>query len=161
MLVHDRNPESMRTVPRVCAAGRDSVPADPARAFFFTYFSKIRPRAGKSVSALTKTYLADIFLDPEIFPVFSIFQPPQHRPHVELRRPGSALRNPGFPFFTGGRAAGSGGRAAVSGIWGCWLRISASGIYIHLLPINRPCGRYVTLVSFFIHESPENFFTYS
>mgnify|MGYP001486174603 CR=1 FL=1 len=25
VLVHDRNPESMRTVPRVCAAGRDSV----------------------------------------------------------------------------------------------------------------------------------------
>ena len=144
MLVHDRNPESMRTVPRVCAAGRDSV---PRRAFFFAFFSKIRPRTRKSVSALTKTYLADTFLDPEIFPVFSIFQPPQHRPHVELRRPGSALRNPGFPFFTGGRAAGSGGRAAVSGIWGCWLRISASGIYIHLLPINRPCGRYVIIFS--------------
>ena len=111
--------------------------------FFFAYFSKIRPRTGKSLETLTKTYLADTFLDPEIFPVFSIFQPPQHRPHVELRRPGSALRNPGFPFFTGGRAAGSGGRGPVSGIWGCWLRISASGIYIHLLPINRPCGRYV------------------
>ena len=27
VLVHDRNPESMRTVPRVCVAGRDSVPA--------------------------------------------------------------------------------------------------------------------------------------
>ena len=27
VLVHDRNPESMRTVPRVCAAGRDSVSA--------------------------------------------------------------------------------------------------------------------------------------
>ena len=25
VLVHDRNPESMRTVPRVCAAGHDSV----------------------------------------------------------------------------------------------------------------------------------------
>ena len=111
--------------------------------YFWRVFSKIRPRPGKSVSALTKTYLADTFLDPEIFPVFSIFQPPQHRPHVELRRPGSALRNLGFPFFTGGRAAGSGGRGPVSGIWGCWLRISASGIYIHLLPINRPCGRYV------------------
>ena len=84
-------------------------------------------------------------MDPEIFPVFWIFEPPQHRPHVELRRPGSALRNPGFPFFTGGRAAGSGGRAAVSAIWGCWLRISASEIYIHLLPINRPCGRYVIM----------------
>ena len=67
--------------------------------YFFAYFSKIRPRTGKSVSALTKTYLADTFLDPEIFPVFSIFQPPQHRPHVEFRRPGSAFRNPGFPFF--------------------------------------------------------------
>ena len=29
VLVHDRNPESMRTVPRVCAAGRDSVSGDP------------------------------------------------------------------------------------------------------------------------------------
>ena len=143
MLVHDRNPESMRTVPRVCAAGHDSVPADPARAFFFAYSSKNRPRAEQLLETLIPGYQAAIFLDHEIFAVFSIFEPPQHRPHVELRRPGSALRNPGFPFFTGGRAAGSGGRAAVSGIWGCWLRISASGIYIHLLPINRPCGRYV------------------
>ena len=143
MLVYDRNPESMRTVPRVCAAGGDSIPADALREFFFVLFSKNRPRAGKSVSAPSKTYLADTFLDPEIFPVFSIFEPPQHRPHVELRRPGSALRNPRFLFLTGGRAAGSGGRGPVSGIWGCWLRISASGIYIHLLPINRPCGRYV------------------
>ena len=109
------------------------------------FFSKIRPRAEKWLEIKCFGYLADIFLDPEIFPVFSIFQPPQHRPHVEFRRPGSALRNPGFPFFTGGRAAGSGGRGPVSGIWGCWLRISASGIYIHLLPINRPCGRYVTI----------------
>ena len=146
VLVHDRNPESMRTVPRVCAAGRDSVPADPrnpARAFFFAYFSKNRPRAEKSLETLIPGYLGDTFWAPENFPFCSIFQPPQHRPHVELRRPGSALRNPGFPFFTGGRAAGSGGRGPVSGIWGCWLRISASGIYIHLLPINRPCGRYV------------------
>ena len=127
----------------VCPAGGDSICADPRRDFFFAHFSKNRPRTEKSLETLTGGYLADIFLDPEIFPVFSIFQPPQHRPHVELRRPGSALRNPGFPFFTGGRAAGSGGRGPVSGIWGCWLRISASGIYIHLLPINRPCGRYV------------------
>ena len=126
-------------------------PADPAREFFFAYFSKNWPRAEKSLETLIPGYLGDTFWAPENFPVFSIFQPPQHRPHVELRRPGSALRNPGFPFFTGGRAAGSGGRAAVSGIWGCWLRISASGIYIHLLPINRPCGRYVIfqLKSFF------------
>ncbi len=113
------------------------------RALFFAYFSKNRPWPEKSLETLTPGYLADTFLDPEIFPVFSIFEPPPHRPHVELRRRGSTLRNPGFPFFTGGRAAGSGGRGPVSGIWGCWLRISASGIYIHLLPINRPCGRYV------------------
>ena len=148
-MCYDRNSESMRTVPRVCAAGRDSVPAYPRypayprRALFFAHFSKNRPRTEKSLETLTAGYLADTFLDPQIFPVFSIFEPPQHRPHVELRRPGSTLRNPGFPFFTGGRAAGSGGRGPVSGIWGCWLRISASGIYIHLLPINRPCGRYV------------------
>ena len=121
MLVHDRNLESMRTVPRVCAAGRDSNCADPARAFFFAYFSKIRPRAGKSVSALTKTYLADTFLDPEIFPVFSIFQPPQHRPHVELREPGSELRNPGFPFFTGGRDSEG------TGVWSLGSEVAGFG----------------------------------
>ena len=41
MLVHDRNPESMRTVPRVCAAGRDSVPrnqGNPRICFFFRLF---------------------------------------------------------------------------------------------------------------------------
>ena len=107
------------------------------------FFTNNRPWEEKWLEIKCFGYLEDIFLEPEFSLVFSIFQPPQHRPHVELRRPGSALRNPGFPFFTGGRAAGSGGRAAVSGIWGCWLRISASGIYIHLLPINRPCGRYV------------------
>ena len=103
MLVHDRNPESMRTVPRVCAAGHDSVLADPRRDFFFDYFSKIRPRAEKSLETLIPGYLGDTFWAPKNFPVFSIFQPPQQRPHVELRAPGSDLRNPGFPFFTGGR----------------------------------------------------------
>ena len=34
MLVHDRNPESMRTVPRVCAAGGDSVSGDPGICLF-------------------------------------------------------------------------------------------------------------------------------
>ena len=121
MLVHDRNPESMRTVPRVCAAGCDSNCADPRRDFFFAYFSKIRPRTGKSVSALTKTYLADTFLDPEIFPVFSIFQPPQHRPHVELREPGSELRNPGFPFFTGGRDSEG------TGVWSLGSEVAGFG----------------------------------
>ena len=85
------------------------------------FFSKIRPRTGKSVSALTKTYLADTFWDPEIFPVFSIFQPPQHRPHVELRRPGSALRNPGVSFFLledGLRDLGAGVRSLGSGVAG-------------------------------------------
>ena len=38
MLVHDRNPESMRTVPRVCAAGRDSVSAESAAWIFFRLF---------------------------------------------------------------------------------------------------------------------------
>ena len=124
MLVHDRNPESMRTVPRVCAAGRDSVPRYPAyprRALFFAHFSKNRPRTEKSLETLTGGYLADIFLDPEIFPVFSIFQPPQHRPHVELREPGSELRNPGFPFFTGGRDSEG------TGVWSLGSEVAGFG----------------------------------
>ena len=88
------------------------------------FFSKIRPRTGKSVSALTKTYLADTFLDPENFPVFSIFQPPQHRPHVELREPGSELRNPGFPFFTGGRDSEG------TGVWSLGSEVAGFGFPI-------------------------------
>ena len=124
MLVHDRNPESMRTVPRVCPAGGDSICADPRRDFFFAHFSKNRPRAEKSLETLTGGYLADTFLDPEIFPVFLIFQPPQHRPHVELREPGSELRNPGFPFFTGGRDSEG------TGVWSLGSEVAGFGFPI-------------------------------
>ena len=96
-------------------------PADPRRAFFFAHFSKNRPRTEKSLETLTGGYLADIFLDPEIFPVFSIFQPPQHRPHVELREPGSELRNPGFPFFTGGRDSEG------TGVWSLGSEVAGFG----------------------------------
>ena len=111
MLVHDRNPESMRTVPRVCAAGRDSVPGIRGIRgieFSFAFFSKNRPRAEKWLEIKCFGYLEATFSDAEIFPVFLIFQPPQHRPHVELRKPGSELGDPGFSFFIGGRDAGSG-----------------------------------------------------
>ena len=118
MLVHDRNPESMRTVPRVCAADRDSVSAECGACVFFTYFSKNRPWAEKSFETLIPGYLGATFWAPENFPVFSIFQPPQHRPHVELRRPGSELGNPGFPFFIGGLGCGIWDWGPVSGIWG-------------------------------------------
>ena len=44
MLVHDRNPESMRTVPRVCAAGRDSVSGDSGDLSIFSLiFRKFGP----------------------------------------------------------------------------------------------------------------------
>ena len=76
MLVHDRNPESMRTVPRVCAAGRDSVPADAPRAFFFAFFSKNRPRREKWLEIKCFGYLETTFLAPEIFLIFWDFQPP-------------------------------------------------------------------------------------
>ena len=61
------------------------------------------------------------------------------------------LRNPGFPFFIGRRDPSSalcnpppGSRHPISGVRDCRLRIPDSAIYIYLLPINRPCGRYVT-----------------
>ena len=73
MLVHDRNPESMRTVPRVCAAGRDSV---PRRAFFFAFFSKNRPRREKLLEIKCFGYLETTFLAPEIFLIWGDFQPP-------------------------------------------------------------------------------------
>ena len=57
-MFYDRNPESMRTVPSVCAAGRDSV---PRRAFFFTFFSKIRPRTGK-ISGSKKVSASYVFV---------------------------------------------------------------------------------------------------
>ena len=76
VLVHDRNPESMRTVPRVCAAGRDSVPADGRRAFFFAFFSKNRPRREKWLEIKCFGYLETTFLAPEIFVIFWDFQPP-------------------------------------------------------------------------------------
>ena len=48
-----------------------------------------------------------------------------------------------FLLEAGLRGLGAGVRSPGSGVG--WLRISASGIYIHLLPINRPCGRYVII----------------
>ena len=79
VLVHDRNPESMRTVPRVCAPGRDSVPAVPAdarREFFFAFFSKNRSRREKWLEIKCFGYLETTFLAPEIFLIFRDFQPP-------------------------------------------------------------------------------------
>ena len=79
VLVHDRNPESMRTVPRVCAAGRDSVPADAAdarREFFFAFFSKNRPRREKLLEIKCFGYLETTFRVPDFFPIFGDFQPP-------------------------------------------------------------------------------------
>ena len=96
-------------------------PRNAARAFFFAYFSKNRPRAEKSLETLIPGYLGDTFWAPENFPVFSIFQPPQHRPHVELREPGSELRNPGFPFFTGGRDSEG------TGVWSLGSEVAGFG----------------------------------
>ena len=89
--------------------------------YFFTYFSKNRPRAEKSLETLIPGYLGATFWAPENFPVFSIFQPPQHRPHVELREPGSELRNPGFPFFTGGRDSEG------TGVWSLGSEVAGFG----------------------------------
>ena len=96
-------------------------PRNAARASFFAYFSKNRPRAEKSLETLIPGYLGDTFWAPENFPVFSIFQPPQHRPHVELREPGSELRNPGFPFFTGGRDSEG------TGVWSLGSEVAGFG----------------------------------
>ena len=76
MLVHDRNPESMRTVPRVCAAGRDSVSAESAACVFFRLFFEKSAPGGKSLETLIPGYLEDTFWAPENFPVFFISQPP-------------------------------------------------------------------------------------
>ena len=94
---------------------------DPRRAFFFAHFSKNRPRAEKSLETLIPGYLEDTFWAPENFPVFSIFQPSQHRPHLELREPGSELRNPGFPFFTGGRDSEG------TGVWSLGSEVAGFG----------------------------------
>ena len=93
-----------------------SARADAAIDFFFAYFSKNRPRTEKSLETLTGGYLADTFLDPEFFSVFFIFQPPQHKPHVELRDPQSEHRILEFSSFTGRRDAGSGSRGLR--LWG-------------------------------------------
>ena len=76
MLVHDRNPESMRTVPRVCAAGLDSVPENGRREFFFAFFPINRPRREKLLEIKCFGYLETTFLAPEFFLIFLDFQPP-------------------------------------------------------------------------------------
>ena len=45
-MFYDRNPESMRTVPRVCAAGRDSAPRHPVH--------PVHPVACSKLSSLDK-----------------------------------------------------------------------------------------------------------
>ena len=52
---------------------------------------------------------------------FFNFQPPQHRPHVELREPGSELPNPGFPLFTGGRDSEG------TGVWSLGSEVAGFG----------------------------------
>ena len=126
VLVHDRNPESMRTVPRVCAAGRDSVPRNPLHPRIVpknTFVRKIGPVQKNGSKSHVWEGAWGVVWAPENFPVFSIFQPPQHRPHVELREPGSELWNPGFPFFIGGRDS-----ASRAGIWDYGIRRLGAGI---------------------------------
>ena len=62
MLVHDLNPESMRTVPRVCPAGGDSVSAASGES---------ASSAGVSQSSLAKIRVW-------------LFQPPPDRPDLLL-----------------------------------------------------------------------------
>ena len=120
MLVHDRNPESMRTVPRVCAAGRDSVPAYAPRAFFFAYFSKNRPRAEKSLETLIPGYLGDTFWAPEVFRFFRFFNLPNiglmlSSGDLDLR---SGTRDFLFLLEDGLRDLGAGVRSLGSGVAG-------------------------------------------
>ena len=96
----------------------------PAIDFENAYFSKNRPRTEKSLETLIPGYLEDTFWAPENLPVFSIFQPPQRRPHVELREPGSELRSPGFPFFTGGRDSEG------TGVWSLGSEVAGFGFPI-------------------------------
>ena len=64
------------------------------------------------------------FGPPTVSGFFSNFQPPQHKPHVELREPGSELRNPGFPFFTGGRDSEG------TGVWSLGSEVAGFGFPI-------------------------------
>ena len=116
--------------------------------FFSPFFRKIGP-GGKncSKSNVLGTW-RPLFWRPNFFRFFWIFNLPQH----SLMLRSGHLRNPGFPFFIyiGRRDPSSalcnpppGSRHPISGVRDCRLRIPDSAIYIYLLPINRPCGRYV------------------
>ena len=76
MLVHDRNPESMRTVPRVCAAGRDSIPVNPVNPVDFSqnlaFFENSAPD-GKIARNQMFWVPGGHFFDPRIFSGFFDF----------------------------------------------------------------------------------------
>ena len=77
-MFYDRNPESMRTVPGVCAAARDSVPRDARISSRNRVFSKNRPEAPPGEKTVTLEASAVEFETPEFFRFFRDFNLPQH-----------------------------------------------------------------------------------
>ena len=73
VLVHDRNPESMRTVPRVCAAGGDSVPRIPGICLFWARFFENSAPAGKKCVRPDENVPGGHFFGPRNFSGFFDF----------------------------------------------------------------------------------------
>ena len=148
-MFYDRNPESMRTVPGVCAAGRDSVNRlrrllrlCPKIVVFFENSEvgqKIDP--GASRGALRANFWTP-WPKTDFLGLSTYFFFPQKTCLLDLQKILKSRKITRIPPFTRtgprtrdpSRNTGSGGQGP---------GVRDLQFYIYLLPINRPCGRYV------------------
>ena len=131
MLVHDRNPESMLMVPRVCLAVGDCIPANVANprissriAFFFE----------KSLETLV-VFPGTIFGTPNFFRLFRTFNLPQHSLMLSSRNLDLSSGIQDFLFFFWG----GGIRDPGSGLWDLGLQASDSRLRdLYILTPDQP-----------------------
>ena len=148
--MYGRNPKSMRTVPRVCAAGRDSVPSGLIPGAPGTrkirenlrFFIKRHVFGGSNLGGETRlarlgSWGALGALLGHSWDALGVFLGCSW---ALLGALGVLLGALGVLL---GRSWGALG--ALLGALGAFLRTSP--FYIHILPINRLCGRYVIFIS--------------
>ena len=155
-MFYDRNPESMRTVPRVFGGGRDPIPREALEAVEAVHLSQnasvFRKISGARNTLKIKAWralAASESLNFEKFGFFGFSTSPNMRPFSARKpsffflfwHPSASLAGlgPGRPGGPGPGAAAGFGRPTQP-------RLEPSQfLYIHLLPINRLCGRYVII----------------
>ena len=95
-MFYDCNPKSMRTVPTVHSARRDSVSASSAACPKIALFSKIGSVSKNTSKSYFLNTLGNTFGSPKIFQLFQICNLPQHSLMLDSLDLGSGFQHPYF-----------------------------------------------------------------